>query len=251
MVHVHFNETAVVITNTWENRFATPVLTAQSLRYNYISEAQISFVQSAGGILSAASYFSLGFTIGMNLIQSSSTEALWLFISMLQILFYIPAINCDVMPYNLEIFLTNYLNMNKVTLPFNILPDWVPNPSYFTSAFSTPPYNQNFMTCGYVTVSFIYNFSSQLMTWFVLLMFYAIIKVVSVYIPASRYILRSATDLIILIRCGFVHRWKQEYEYNVVIRVLIESQMDLIYCSLLNLAQVILLLIHSYNYQQH
>ena len=37
-----------------------------------------------------------------------------------------------------------------------------------------------------------------------------------------------------------MHKWRKEYEYNAVIRVLIECYLNLVFCALLNLWSVLI-----------
>ncbi len=104
---------------------------------------------------------------------------------MLQILSYIPAIGCQI-PSNLQVFLTEYLAVAKMTVPLKALPGFIPNPLGWLGDFLTVPVNLRFSICGYESVSFIYNFADQLLTWVLLAVGYIALCLLTSILPKSR-----------------------------------------------------------------
>jgi hypothetical protein len=76
---------------------------------------------------------------------------------MLQILSYLPGLNCYI-PFNLEVFLT----IKDVAIPFNMLPDFPFSPLELTEYFMTDPLTEKLSTIGYESISFIFNFSDEI-----------------------------------------------------------------------------------------
>jgi len=209
-----------MISDPGNNKLYTPVIEARAQRFLYIPNGAKQALAGAGNFLSASSLATLILVVGVNLLQSAALESFWAFINMLQILSYIPVINC-VMPYNLEVFLTEYLSVSKMNFPFYLFYGWIPNPFSFIPAFLTNPFNDKFLMAGYKSLSFIYNFLEQLITWVILGVFYCVLRILTYFIPEER--------------CKFVWRWRREYEYNTVLRVLIECYMHMVFCSFLNI----------------
>ncbi len=104
---------------------------------------------------------------------------------MLQILAYIPLTNL-LLPANFEIFLTNYLSVSKIAIPFALLPEWVSRPPDLVSDFATPPLNERFESGGLETVSFVYNFSEQLLTWAITIVAYLALVLCDLILPSNR-----------------------------------------------------------------
>jgi len=147
---------------------------------------------------------------------------------MLQILSFIPGINCY-LPPNLETFLTEYLNIGNLVFPFQLLPDWIPNPLSWLSYYLMNPISTRFSLCGYESISFIYNFGAQLFTWVLLFIGYLILTAITKLFPEPK--------------CMYFHKWKKEYEYNVIFRVIIECYLQMSFCAILNLWNVNILYI--------
>ena len=140
---------------------------------------------------------------------------------------YLPLINCKI-PTNLQIFLTNYLSVAKIVIPFQLLPAFIPNPLAFLTDFLTEPFSYLYSYCGYYSLSFIYNFASELFTWLFLLIIYLILNFLTWIAPRPK--------------CEYIHKWKEEYEYNTILRSIIECYLDLSFCSILNIWAVLLFL---------
>jgi len=175
-------------------------------------------VDGAGSSFSASSMVTLGVVVGASLLQSTVVGSFWSFVNMVQIISYIPLLKLEI-PYNFQIFLTEYLSVAKVAIPFNLLP--IPNPLDFLKAFITDSLGENFSICGYETFSFIYNFGQELTTWICIFGFYLVLCFFDRILPDNSFIL--------------IRRWKKDYEYNAVIRILIETNMNLVFCAFLNI----------------
>ena len=183
-VFVRF-ERSELIKDLGNNALSNKLLQAAMLRYIYVSDSQAAAISGAGSSFTASSLATFGLVIGVSLLQSAAVGSFWVFVNMLQILSYVPAINCD-FPYNLEVFLTDYLSVSKVSFPFAILPSWVPNPLSYVSRFVTTPFNSRFLLCGYESFNFIYNFADQLLTWLLVLLFYIVLRVLTWLIPETK-----------------------------------------------------------------
>lgn len=222
VVYVRFEKPSL-IKDLSNNALSTQLLQANTIRYVYVSDSQAAAISGAGTSFTATSLLTFGLVLGASLLQSAAVGSFWVFVNMLQMLSYAPAINCD-FPYNLEVFLTEYLSVSKVSIPFNLLPTWIPNPLSFLSGFLTTPFNARFLLCGYESFSFIYNFADQLLTWLLVLLFYILLRILTYLIPEKT--------------CAIFHKWRKEYEFNAVIRILIECYLNLVFCSMLNISSV-------------
>jgi len=201
------------------NALDTPILKAKTMRSIYISEAEKAAIEGSGSAFSVSSMTTFGVVIGISMLQSTVLNGFWAFVNMVQILSYIPILNLEI-PYNLEIFLTEYLSVARVAIPFKMLPKIIPNPFDFLSSFITDSLGENFRICGYETFSFIYNFGEELTTWAFLFAFYLVLAFLDAVLPEKS--------------CKFIRRWKKDYEYNGIIRILIETNMNLVFCAFLN-----------------
>lgn len=167
------------------NTLATPILQARAFPFTYISDAEAAALSGSGGTFSASSFITFAFCLGISLFQGAAIGSFWAFVNMLQIIAYLPVINCYI-PYNLEYFLTNFLQVSQVTFPWSMIPNWIPNPLALFVNFLTPPLNLRFQLCGYQTLSFIYNFASQLLTWITLLLIYILLRIIVYFFPKPK-----------------------------------------------------------------
>ena len=94
-------------------------------------------------------------------------------------------INCYI-PQNLEQFLTTYLIMQNLVIPFNIFPSFIPNPLSIFSGFLSASFVANFKLRGIQSLSFLYNFADQLFTWLVLGIIYIVLKILTKCIPEKK-----------------------------------------------------------------
>ena len=100
---------------------------------------------------------------------------------------YLPLINCT-MPENFKFFIIEFFGISKASIPFEYLPDWIPNPLSFLDSFKTKPIHPIFTQSGYVSVNFIYNFSSQLWTMVTVLFLYLLLCLGSYFITWKKLI---------------------------------------------------------------
>eukprot|EP00826_Nyctotherus_ovalis_P017827 TRINITY_DN15270_c0_g1_i7.p2 TRINITY_DN15270_c0_g1~~TRINITY_DN15270_c0_g1_i7.p2 ORF type:complete len:110 (+),score=21.17 TRINITY_DN15270_c0_g1_i7:177-506(+) len=100
-----------------------------------------------------------------------------------------------------------------------MLPDFIPNPQRLFEFFNGIEFNIGIEMYSFESPSFLYNFMDELSTWLLLLLFYILIRLLVKLRPSSRLLLG----------------WKSNYEYNAVIRTLIETYLSLFFCSLLDL----------------
>jgi len=214
-----------LITDSSGNQLQNRILEVRSKRLLYISKSEKEVVVGTGATFDFSTMVTLALVVGASLLQSAAVESFWAFLNMVQLLSYVPVIMCDI-PYNLEIFLTEYLSVSKVSFPFQLLPDWIPKPLYIMQEFITGPLNARFFIAGYETISFVYNFGDQLFTWIMIGLFYLLLKFLCCCIPRSK--------------CETIHKMKKEYEYNTIIRVLIECYLNMSFCAILNLWMVFL-----------
>ncbi len=168
------------------NPLSVSELHALAKRYVYIDSSMEAAVGGTGSAFTAASMAALGFALGMNLFQSSVTSTFWVFMDLLQMLSYLPLIDLE-MPDNLELFLTEYMTVGSLTVPFQILPSWVPNPANFLTDFAGEMLDSRFITCGYESMSFVYNMSDTLFTWVLLLGLYLFLRAMAACLPRKRY----------------------------------------------------------------
>jgi cysteine-rich repeat protein len=132
--------------------------------------------------------------IAMN--SFDSKPLFWIFINMLQMIFYIPLIDCNI-PSDLLIFIIENLGVSKCSIPFELLPfyqwmqlpSWIPNPNYLIAKFKNKPLNSRFEEAGYTSTSFIYNFSDLLLTWIALLIIYFLVATLGRLFPKFLYLL--------------------------------------------------------------
>eukprot|EP00826_Nyctotherus_ovalis_P051748 TRINITY_DN6483_c0_g1_i10.p1 TRINITY_DN6483_c0_g1~~TRINITY_DN6483_c0_g1_i10.p1 ORF type:complete len:250 (-),score=84.38 TRINITY_DN6483_c0_g1_i10:889-1638(-) len=184
---VTFHNTSL-ITSLGGNAMSEDNLKVSALRYVYINQGQGNTLAAVGNAFSSTSWATLIGMLGMSLFQSVAIQSLWNFINMLQIISYIPVMDCFI-PSNLELFLTEYLDIKNLALPLDLIPSFKYNPLNYVEAFVTDPFSEKFSLAGYQTISFIFNFSNEITTWLLLLLLYFVLKLACAVIPESRYCL--------------------------------------------------------------
>jgi len=217
------------------NQLSTPTMHIKTQNYKYISESEKQTTASMGSAFDSSSLVTFGLMIGISLLQSVAIGSFWAFVNMLQILSYLPIIDCFI-PYNLELFLTEYLTIKKIVFPFYLIPDFILNPMRYIAAFLTRPLNSRFMIVGYDSMSFIFNFIEELTTWILLTIFYLFLRFLCWLIPESKYFFKIKFE-----RCSYIHKWREEYEYNTIFRIIIECYLNMNFCAFLNIWNVFLM----------
>ena len=178
---VNFTDDSIIM-DPAGNRLASTVLYARTVRYIYISDTEKAAVESTGTAFSSSSLLTLLLMLGISLFQSATIGSFWAFVNMLQILSYLPMMGC-IIPYNLELFLTEYLTVKKMVFPFHLIPGIPFNPFSAFADFITKPLNDRFALSGYETLSFLFNFADELMTWLILLGVYLLLAMLTSILP--------------------------------------------------------------------
>eukprot|EP00826_Nyctotherus_ovalis_P047315 TRINITY_DN5429_c0_g1_i20.p1 TRINITY_DN5429_c0_g1~~TRINITY_DN5429_c0_g1_i20.p1 ORF type:complete len:529 (-),score=105.27 TRINITY_DN5429_c0_g1_i20:544-2130(-) len=226
---VEFNDVSCVVDRDG-NELETRVLEARTMRYVYSSASEMAYSEGLGSAFDSSSMVTLGVMVFISLFQSVSVGPFWSFVNMVQLVSYLPALDCTI-PSNLEIFLTDYMNIRKVAIPTDLLPDFVMAPLNFIENFVTAPLNDRFSLAGYESLSFLFNFLDELLTWFLVALLYVALIVLCRLVPKSKY---SRPDP----RFKYFHEWKSGYEYNGVLRILIEAYLNMNFCAMINVNKV-------------
>ena len=173
------------ITDKAKNAPTITTIKTKAKLYKYIPASSKEVVSATGVFFSAASYTTMALSLGIILFQSVGVGSFWSLVNILQIISYIPVIDCYLPPI-LEIFLTQYLTMGKLVLPFSLFPDWIPNPLGWMSDMAIYHVTENFLRSGFNSMSFLYNFADQLFTWLILALIYTILKFICLLTPKNR-----------------------------------------------------------------
>ena len=162
------------------------LLKASALRYTYISESDKAALSAIGDSFISTSWITVILMLGMGIFESLAIQPLWSFINMLQMVSYIPVIDCYI-PQNLEIFLIEYLSIGSLAIPFDMIPEFKYNPLNYIDYFLTDPFNDKFFATGYESISFVFNFSDEILTWLSLFFVYLVLKLLCSLLSKSRY----------------------------------------------------------------
>jgi len=163
-----------------KNSLVTESLTVKTRRHNYevIDEA----AGTIGAVIKYTTTSTFIFMLFLSIFHGHAIGSLWNFINMLQMLSYLPLLNYG-LPDNFRVVLTEYLSDDLFVLPFDMIPDFPYNPLNYLSAFITEPLNEKFEELDYESISFIFNFSDELLTWLFLLLIYIVLKVLECIAP--------------------------------------------------------------------
>jgi len=107
-----------IIQDFAENLLLNTKFQIPAIRYLILTET----VQTVGNLFVIIGYLGLIMTIGLSSFKSS-TE-FWAFLSTLQILSYLPLIDC-IIPLNMKSFFADYFGVSKSSIPFDSLPEWI------------------------------------------------------------------------------------------------------------------------------
>ena len=99
----------------------TELIKAPALRNVIVAES----VETAAAIFNIGAYITLIFAV---LLSVQSNPVFWVFVGMIQIISYIPYLDCEA-PENLVYFLNQFFALSKASIPFDSLPSWFPNPT--------------------------------------------------------------------------------------------------------------------------
>ncbi len=192
-------------------------VSAKLYRSRWMGTSEQQAVDALGTAVKSASILLFALSMAQYLLQSVALGSFWAFVNMLQILMYTPVMNAYV-PEGLLQFMTNYLSVSQMQLPFSvdILPD------SWTGSLKSQLLNVNLQDFGLSSASFLYNFCDQFVTWILLFLLYCVLVILDRLRPENRF--------------QFIGRWKQDYTYNTVIRALIETFLDLTFYPALDLS---------------
>ena len=157
---VKFNN-IFLITDLVDNHLSKDTLQIKAYGYTYKDE--IISLKVAGSIINYSSLIIVVVMIGLSIFQSMAVGSVWNFVNMIQMLSYLPILDCYI-PDNLEIFLTEYITAKSIVIPFNIIPDFPYNPLKYLELFLTDPFNETFGELDFESINFIYNFADELLT---------------------------------------------------------------------------------------
>ena len=197
----------------------TERVAAKLVRNKFLSALEEAVTTTAGSGFESTNLAILCFSLAQYLLQSVALGSFWALVNMLQILFYTPVIESH-MPDNLLMILTKYLSVTQMRIPVQIdlkffLPDgWV-------DELKSSLLSMKLQEFGLSSMSFLYNFYQQFFTWIILVACYLVLVILDSIRPESRFL--------------FIPRWKQDYVYNAVIRVVLETYLDMTFYSLLNI----------------
>ena len=171
------------ITDLSENPLETEVLKMKLPKFTH---EESEGIKAIGGTINAASTYTIIVILGLSLFQGQAVGSLWDFINMVQMVSFIPLLDCNI-PNIFRLLLTEYLTITKVVIPFNSIPDFPYDPLSQLTRFLTEPLNEKFEELGYESISFIFNFSEELLTWIVLGLTYPLLKVLYKTAPKFLY----------------------------------------------------------------
>ena len=120
-------------------------------------------------------------------------------------------------PPNFRLFITDYLAM--ANFKFGLI-----NPNKYLGIHPVDSLNDRFVDCGMEEIMFTYNFSITLLIWIFSLIFYVILCILDKILPKTK--------------CLWVRRYKKEFHYNTIWRMLLESFLELNVTAMLNLFYV-------------
>ena len=174
-----------LIVDLSNNEYKPDMMQLKTQKFTYISTDDEAYSKGVGSIFSASSIVTLAITLGTALFQSVALESFWSFVNMVQFISYLPGLNCA-LPLNFEIFISDYLTIKKVSIPYELIPEFPYNPLNYASYFLTNPFSERFSLLGYNSISFIFNFLDELLTWILLLLLYLLLRILCSIIPKTR-----------------------------------------------------------------
>lgn len=180
---VHFKDTHL-IQDKGSNALSTSTLEAKALKYQYAESEEA--VRTIGTVMKYTTVGTFGLMLFLSVFQGCAVGSFWHFVNMLQVLSYLPVLDC-VLPDNYRMIVTNYLSEELVTIPFDLIPEFPYNPLNYLAVFLTEPFNENFKEMDFESVSFVFNFSDELLTWLSLGLVYFALHVFALLAPQWGY----------------------------------------------------------------
>eukprot|EP01022_Parablepharisma_sp_SALTPOND_P022076 TRINITY_DN442_c0_g1_i11.p2 TRINITY_DN442_c0_g1~~TRINITY_DN442_c0_g1_i11.p2 ORF type:complete len:404 (+),score=4.99 TRINITY_DN442_c0_g1_i11:1480-2691(+) len=203
---------------------------ARLRRSYWIDSGQQAATEAVGNSFQTTNYLIYAVSLGRYLFQqdlqykkyrSVALGAFWSLMNMLQILYYLPAMNIYI-PENLRIFLTTYLGSSKIEIPIPFLDKLLP--TKWVSALTSNFDDAILSDFGLDSYSVLINFYEGIFTWVIFGTLYIIVVILDCLLPKGRFM--------------FIRKWKEEFKYNFIIRMMLETFLDIAYCSILNLWKV-------------
>lgn len=219
---VHFEDPSLLL-DLGNNPLSEQTLQIKTGEISYVSPSLQESVATVGTLFEVSSTATLGLMLGNVLFQSVAVESFWNFLNMVQVLSYLPIIDVFI-PSNLEIFIMEYLSMKKLAVPMELLYRLPLDPSALADFFHTDALGEKFALNDYEAFNFLYAFFDELFTWTLMGLLYVGLRVLCRLLPNGK--------------CERIRKWKEEYEYNCVIRTLIEAYLNLNFCALMNIKKV-------------
>lgn len=171
---------------TLDNKtLATPILISNSIKVSNAPESIQASAEAVGTFFETSSTVTLAIVLGAMLFQSVAAESFWSLMNMLQVLSYLPLLNLE-MPYNLEVFLTEYLSMAELTVPLELVPDFSYSPLRCMQYFAADAFNDRFALNDYESFNFLYVFFDELFTWALLGLLYILLRVLCSSIRSAK-----------------------------------------------------------------
>ena len=174
-----------LITDLSDNILATDNLKANAKNSYYTSANEQAAISALGSGFTSSSYITFGVIIGFSLFQSADTGPFWIFLNMLQLISYLPILKVFV-PQTLSTFLTEYLSITGLSIPFDIIPDIGFDPLELFEYFIAYPFNEFFEIAGYESINFLFNFADELLTWFLLFLLYLLLIILNKIVPKEK-----------------------------------------------------------------
>eukprot|EP00826_Nyctotherus_ovalis_P054649 TRINITY_DN7174_c0_g1_i2.p1 TRINITY_DN7174_c0_g1~~TRINITY_DN7174_c0_g1_i2.p1 ORF type:complete len:260 (+),score=46.79 TRINITY_DN7174_c0_g1_i2:385-1164(+) len=166
------------------NELAEDIVKAGRSKYKYKQSEPIA--EAVGAIINYTSSSVFIFMIVVSFAQGYAVGSLWHFVNMIQILSYLPLLDCEI-PENYRVILTKYISIKDVAIPLDFLPDIPFSPAHYFTKFVTDPLNEKFSELDYESVSFIFNFADELNTWFLLGLAYVLLRLLVYFAPNFGY----------------------------------------------------------------
>ena len=168
----------LLILDQADNSLETHILKVKTINFFFGYDSNPEVTNDVGMGLSYTMTASFVLVICLYLFQSFAMGSFWAFVNMIQIISYIPGLDCDI-PENLRVVFSDYLSIKKIAIPFTMIPDFPYNPLTYINAFMTDAYNEKLNEIGYETMNFVYNFADELLTWISLGLVYILLKILS------------------------------------------------------------------------
>eukprot|EP00826_Nyctotherus_ovalis_P059930 TRINITY_DN8378_c0_g5_i5.p1 TRINITY_DN8378_c0_g5~~TRINITY_DN8378_c0_g5_i5.p1 ORF type:complete len:222 (+),score=12.65 TRINITY_DN8378_c0_g5_i5:225-890(+) len=161
-----------LVRDYYNNSLSTAIVSGPAARNIAILPA----FEDTGTAFNAVNYIALILSL---LLSMKSNAAFWAFLGTIQIISYVPLLHC-VVPQNLKFFIKEYFSITKPSIPFDQLPEFIPDPLVLIKKnFEIAPENIKIIEARYTSICFLYNFGYQLLTWAAVILLYILLRVLS------------------------------------------------------------------------